>query len=145
MTDVFTGEMPPVESAPTHSSGLEAFPDLEILLAEMRKLASVASQTMNRVMAFELRLRSSIHKIGHATEQQPKSLSAELRPAMTAAEFKDLLTRKEVAKQIGVCTVTLKRMYDEGRFPKPIQLSPRRLRFRRSDVDRWIRGDDDRT
>jgi len=32
----------------------------------------------------------------------------------------------------------LRRMWGDGRFPKPIRLSPRKLAWREADIDKWF-------
>lgn len=48
------------------------------------------------------------------------------------------LTLPEVAKYLRCSTRTVQRLVEVGEGPRPIQLSERRLIFRRADVERWL-------
>lgn len=50
----------------------------------------------------------------------------------------ELLRKRESAKLTGLTERTLDKLRDAGRFPKPIALSKRTLRWRRSDLLTWI-------
>ena len=49
-----------------------------------------------------------------------------------------LLTEKEVSAWIGVSTPNLQRMRSNGTGPRYVQLSPRRIGYRKSDVETWL-------
>lgn len=49
-----------------------------------------------------------------------------------------ILSRVEIMKLLGVSEVTLWRMTREGRFPKPIEISPRRIGWPEEVVRAWI-------
>lgn len=48
------------------------------------------------------------------------------------------LTPKAVCERIALSRATLDRMVADGRFPKPIQLTERRLAYNATDVDAWM-------
>ncbi|MDE2761598.1 MAG: AlpA family phage regulatory protein [Gemmatimonadota bacterium] len=51
-----------------------------------------------------------------------------------------ILRPPEVVEEIGVSKASLYRWIRSGRFPPPIKLGPRRVGWRREDVDAWIAG-----
>lgn len=50
----------------------------------------------------------------------------------------DLLTAKAVCARISFCLAYLYRMVNEGRFPKPVKIGKRAVRWRAADVDAWL-------
>ena len=57
----------------------------------------------------------------------------------------ELLLPPEVAEFIRVSPSTLARMVKRREFAEPIRLSPRRIAFRRPDVERWLTSREGRT
>lgn len=53
----------------------------------------------------------------------------------------DLVTPAELAERAKVSRSTVERWRFEGRGPAPIKLTPRTVRYKRSDVDRFLSGD----
>src|SRR6266852_6266873 len=51
-----------------------------------------------------------------------------------------LLTEKELSDWLGVSLPNLQRMRSAGTGPRYVQLSARRLAYRRSDVEAWLRA-----
>ena len=51
---------------------------------------------------------------------------------------REVLTRRQVAEVIGVSPSTLDRMVGRGEFPPPLRLSPGRVGWRRTTVQRWL-------
>lgn len=49
-----------------------------------------------------------------------------------------LLSRQEVARIVGVGTVSLWRWERAGLFPARVQIGPRRVGWRESDIENWI-------
>jgi predicted DNA-binding transcriptional regulator AlpA len=49
-----------------------------------------------------------------------------------------LLTEKELSAWLGVSIPNLQRMRSSGTGPRYVQLSPRRIGYRRSDVEAWL-------
>ena len=54
-----------------------------------------------------------------------------------------MLRMAEVARLTGISGSTVKRMVIDGRFPKPMRLSPRRIGWKPGEVKTWIRQLDD--
>lgn len=52
----------------------------------------------------------------------------------------DLLCRRDVAHLYGIGVRTLERWARQGIGPKPIKMGPRLVRYRRSDVEQWLRS-----
>jgi prophage regulatory protein len=42
------------------------------------------------------------------------------------------------AAYVGISPATLRRLSDKGDAPKPLQLSPGRVAWRRADLDAWL-------
>jgi prophage regulatory protein len=66
-------------------------------------------------------------------------------PEPTAPESKlpaddTMLRAKDVVRLTGVSLATVKRMVLDGRFPKPMRLSPRRIGWPARDVKAWLDG-----
>jgi predicted DNA-binding transcriptional regulator AlpA len=57
---------------------------------------------------------------------------------MTPGTIDPLLTEKELSVWVGVSIPNLQRMRSNGTGPRYVQLSPRRIGYRRSDVETWI-------
>jgi predicted DNA-binding transcriptional regulator AlpA len=57
---------------------------------------------------------------------------------MTPGTIDPLLTEKELSVWVGVSIPNLQRMRSNGTGPRHVQLSPRRIGYRRSDVETWI-------
>ena len=49
-----------------------------------------------------------------------------------------MLNEKQVAKELGVSTLTLKKWRWEGKGPEWVKIE-RTVRYKRSDVDKWIK------
>jgi predicted DNA-binding transcriptional regulator AlpA len=49
-----------------------------------------------------------------------------------------VLTEKEAAEYVRVALITFRRMRSRGEGPKVLQLSPRRIGFRRATLDAWL-------
>jgi predicted DNA-binding transcriptional regulator AlpA len=54
-----------------------------------------------------------------------------------------MVSIKEVERRTGISGSTIKRMVKDGRFPKPIRPSPRRIAWLGSDIDELTRQLDD--
>ena len=50
----------------------------------------------------------------------------------------EMLDPREVARVAGISVSTIKRMVNDGRFPKPLNLSPRRIGWTGKDVRMWL-------
>jgi prophage regulatory protein len=51
-----------------------------------------------------------------------------------------MLSARDVVRLTGVSLATVKRMVLDGRFPKPMRLSPRRIGWPARDVKQWLDG-----
>ena len=49
-----------------------------------------------------------------------------------------ILPRKKTSEVVGLSARTIYREIKAGRFPKPVQLSARRVGWRESDLDAWL-------
>ena len=60
---------------------------------------------------------------------------------MTQRETTDrLLTRAEVERVVGLKRSALYRAMREGRFPEPLRIGPKSVRWLLSEVEQWIAG-----
>jgi prophage regulatory protein len=57
---------------------------------------------------------------------------------MGAAGTMQLLNLKDVRSITKLGRTTIYRWMDQGKFPKPIKLSDASIRWRESDLERWI-------
>ena len=57
---------------------------------------------------------------------------------MTSGTIDPLLTEKELSAWVGVSIPNLQRMRSNGTGPRYVQLSPRRIGYRKSDVEVWL-------
>jgi predicted DNA-binding transcriptional regulator AlpA len=55
----------------------------------------------------------------------------------------DMLRPRDVVRLTGLSLSTIKRMVNDGRFPKPMHLSPRRIGWPAGEVKDWINRLDD--
>jgi prophage regulatory protein len=63
------------------------------------------------------------------------------RPAREIAPLVDcqmLMGLKDVLKLVGISRATLYRYTNEGRFPAPVKIGPRRIVWRASDLNSWF-------
>ena len=51
-----------------------------------------------------------------------------------------LLTRTEVEQRVGLGRSALYRAMREGRFPEPLRVGPKSVRWLLSEVEQWIAG-----
>lgn len=51
----------------------------------------------------------------------------------------DFLTSTEVQVFLGLSAPTVRKMWRNGDFPQPLTLGYKKLRFRRSEVEEWLR------
>lgn len=49
-----------------------------------------------------------------------------------------LMRMDEILEMLGISESTLRRIMDDGRFPKPFYIGPRSPRWWRSDILKWI-------
>jgi prophage regulatory protein len=57
---------------------------------------------------------------------------------MTTAEETLLIDVREVARLLTVSSRTVERMVDEGRFPQPVRMGGRLVRWPRASVVQWV-------
>lgn len=48
------------------------------------------------------------------------------------------LSRAEVARFLGCSRSSLVRWAADGEFPQPVKIGPRRVAFRRSEIEAWL-------
>jgi prophage regulatory protein len=65
----------------------------------------------------------------------PDQLGDILVPRADSAE---LLRKRDILQWLGVTADTLARWRRAGRFPQPLQIGPRVIRWRRSDIVAWL-------
>lgn len=49
-----------------------------------------------------------------------------------------VLRRKAAAAYLGICLSTLENMKQQPGFPRPIQITPRSVGYRKADLDAWL-------
>jgi excisionase family DNA binding protein len=52
----------------------------------------------------------------------------------------EMLTKYEVSRLLKVSTRAVERLVKQGRIPRPVQLSGRTIRFRSTDIQRFLDG-----
>ena len=57
---------------------------------------------------------------------------------MSNSENRPFLTIKEVSKLIGLSVSTINRLVKKEEFPPKIKISPRRMVFMKSQIQKWI-------
>lgn len=55
-----------------------------------------------------------------------------------------ILKSKETAERAGFSRRTMYYEISEGRFPRPVQLTPKRVGWLESEIDEWIKAKVDR-
>ncbi len=50
------------------------------------------------------------------------------------------LSNNQTCEMVNLSISTINRMVREGSFPKKVKLSPNRVGFRLSDVEKWVGG-----
>lgn len=56
----------------------------------------------------------------------------------TEAQPEKLVRRDEVLARIGLSDSSLKKQVAAGTFPRPVQIGPRAVAWKSSEVDAWI-------
>lgn len=121
---------------------------IERVLWHLRYVAQNTRTMITDLAEFERQLGSSIEEL-EAAKEQVNSVDKQLvEPAVASVEpetslterglVNDLMTQIQVAKALSVSRTTLWKMRKEGRLPPQIQVSSRRVAFRRADVEDWI-------
>jgi prophage regulatory protein len=64
---------------------------------------------------------------------------ADRQPREPEPQDDDMLSMREVVRMTGLSESTIKRMFNDGRFPKPLHLSPRRVGWPTGQVKDWLR------
>lgn len=59
-------------------------------------------------------------------------------PTPSATRGDRILRVREVLARISVSRSTLYKWMDEGRFPRHVQLGPRSIGWRESEIDEWL-------
>ncbi|MER9914017.1 AlpA family phage regulatory protein [Mesorhizobium sp. M0050] len=49
-----------------------------------------------------------------------------------------ILSIKETCKRVGICRSTILQLMQDGKFPRTIQITPKRKGFIDSEIDAWI-------
>lgn len=90
----------------------------------------------------DLVVRALTPRLAEIQEIARRAALPQPRPAesssATASAKADILCRAEVTRMIGLSSSTLWRMEHDGRFPARIQLGPRRVGWRRAEVEAWL-------
>jgi excisionase family DNA binding protein len=50
-----------------------------------------------------------------------------------------LMKKSEVADLVNVRSITIDRWVQKGQFPRPVLVGPKSTRFRRDEVERWLK------
>lgn len=50
----------------------------------------------------------------------------------------ELVSYDELAEALGISKRTLRRRWESGRFLEPLRLSPRKLVWRKRDIEAWL-------
>jgi prophage regulatory protein len=61
------------------------------------------------------------------------------QPKEPTPEDDTMLSPRDVVRLTGLSLSTIKRMFNDGRFPKPLHLSPRRIGWPAKQVKDWLR------
>ena len=51
-----------------------------------------------------------------------------------------LLTRREVERRVGLKTTAIYKLMAEGKFPRPVRIGSKAVRWRTSHINMWIAG-----
>ncbi|GMU80955.1 MAG: hypothetical protein AMXMBFR47_08260 [Planctomycetota bacterium] len=57
---------------------------------------------------------------------------------VAVAETAELLDKRQAAAIANVSTRSWERLCDAGKAPRPVRLSARLIRWRRSDISKWL-------
>lgn len=96
-----------------------------------------------------LRLRALVYgrtETDRPTPEVSRRSSEELPSQSSQRSLGDLLTLKEVCTLVALARSTIYGLVKAGKFPSPLQVSKRSVRWRRVEVERWqsnleVRGD----
>ena len=78
--------------------------------------------------------------LGRMQIHTPTATDTGARPAPRARSGSAYVTIGDVARMLGLSTMTLRRMRSRGEMPEPARLSPGRLAWRRDVIDTWLAG-----
>ena len=54
------------------------------------------------------------------------------------ADHDRLLRRPEIEQRCGLTRSTIYRLMDDDRFPRPVRVGPKAVRWLESDIDAWV-------
>ncbi|WP_081432881.1 helix-turn-helix domain-containing protein [Acidiphilium sp. PM] len=57
---------------------------------------------------------------------------------------RNLLTTREVCQYVGFSKRTLERLIEDGRGPRRVRISTRRLGYPKTDLDQWLAAREER-
>jgi len=95
--------------------------------------AELKNQLNASVSTLKARPKKPAPKV-HQLDQRAPDLIA------TSDKIPDLITRKQLAKWLGVAVITLEIWASNGYGPPPIKLGPRMVRYDREVVNGWLRS-----
>lgn len=105
------------------------------MIKVLRSLCEAAGMIGNHVAAIHLEAWRAIDDL---TSKSLLPNLSEGESQVSKDDLSGLLTPVEVAEILGICRATLHKMRKNGRFPQPIFMSARKLRYRRADVMEWL-------
>lgn len=120
----------------------------ERVLRQLRYVAQNTRDMIADLAEFERQLGLSIGELERVEEHVDSVDNQLVEPAIATVERRanltdcglvnDLMTQLQVAKALSISRTTLWKMRKEGRLPPQIQVSDRRVAYRRADVEAWI-------
>lgn len=122
---------------------------LQRLRSERDVARSEAQNLRVRLLQVEIELNALKQIIADAlTSTQAQAQAATCTPAPaeppapparapTVSPEHRLVRKHEVVEMVGLCSSTIYRRIAEGTFPAPVQLGPRSVAWRESDVRQW--------
>lgn len=99
-------------------------------LGELIQERQLAISEILRLQAIVREIDAEPHSIGHICQSRPAA------PAPKLAQG-DLLTLKDLCTLLSLARSTIYGLIKAGRFPQPLQVGRRAVRWRRADVERW--------
>jgi prophage regulatory protein len=72
------------------------------------------------------------------SDEDPSASEPDAQPPIELPADDTMLRTRDVLRLTGLSLSTLKRMVVDGRFPKPVRLSPRRIGWPARDVRAWL-------
>jgi len=113
--------------------------DIEDHLKVINGLLDLVHETSNKINEFERLLSGSLREAVAAYKLATKHRNRPEPRAIQLDGTREILSIAELALELGVTRQTIYNMRAQGRLPPPFHITKRKLGYRRSEIQKWIK------